>query len=196
VREYIGDREVEAVAVLEIEPLAVAPLPPRPSDESLAEQLTGMAWTIAKLMTLHRTIKPELLSQPNELVTAEAAALGSADTTPDNLYMIGSFRLAEDEALVIEFRPPATRYWSVTLENIWHECIDPRRRRSSLTNVGAVPQPGGSVRVVIAERDPGALNWLDTGARRRGFVVLRWLDNPEAPAVQTSVIPLARAGDA
>jgi hypothetical protein len=30
-------------------------------------------------------------------------------------------------------------------------------------------------------------HWLDTGGRHRGFVVLRWLDNPEPPAVTTSV---------
>ena len=113
-------------------------LPPPPTDETLAEQLTGMAWSIAKLTTLHRTIRPELLEQPNHLVTAEAAELGAADTTPDNLYMIGTFRLEPDQALVIDLVPPDTRYWSVTVENIWHECIDPRRRRSSITNAGAV----------------------------------------------------------
>ena len=99
-----------------------------------------MGWTIAKLATLHRTIQPELLDQPNQLLTAEAADLGAADTTPDNLYMLGTFRLADGEALVIDLDPPDTRYWSVTLENIWHECIDHRRRRSSLTNAHAVPR--------------------------------------------------------
>ena len=95
-------------------------------------------------------MKPELLDTPNVLVTAEAAQLGSADTTPDNLYMIGTFRLAPDEALVLEFEPPDTRYWTVTLENIWHECIDPRRRRSSITNAAAVADDDGKVRVVVS----------------------------------------------
>ena len=45
------------------------------------------------------------------------------------------------------------------------------------------------------ENDPGAANWLDTGGRRRGFVTVRWLDNPSAPPVEASVVPLARAGD-
>jgi len=149
-----------------------------------------MAWTMAKLATLHRTIRPELLDGPNRLVTAEAADLGEADTTPDNLYMIGTFRLAPDEALVVELVPPDTRYWSVTLENIWHECIDPRRRRSSITNARAVPRHDGTVRIVIAAEDRDVDNWLDTGGRHRGFVIVRWLDNPEAPAVTTRVLPL------
>lgn len=195
VREYIADRDAEAPARLAIDPLDPPPPPPAATDASLALQLTSMAWTIAKLTTLHRTVKPELLDRPNELVTAEAAALGAADTTPDNLYMIGSFRLADEEALVIELTPPATRYWSVTLENIWHECIEPRRRRSSLTNAGAAARPDGTVRLVVAGRNPAASNWLDTGGRQRGFVLLRWLDNPNPPPVHTRVVPLTEAGD-
>ncbi len=191
VREYVADRATEQGATLAIEPLDPPELPPPPSDEGLAGQLTGLAWTIAKLATLHRTIKPELLDQPNVLVTADAAELGAADTTPDNLYMIGTFRLAHDECLVLDLEPPDTRYWSVTLENIWHECLEPRRRRSSLTNATAVREDDGTVRVVAAATDPGAANWLDTGGRHRGFVLLRWLDNPSAPTVRTRVASLA-----
>ena len=85
--------------------------------------------------------------QPNTLVTSEAADLGDADTTPDNLYMLGTFRLAADESLVLEFEPPDTRYWNVTLENIWHECLEPRRRHSSVTNKGVTPDADGVVRI-------------------------------------------------
>jgi hypothetical protein len=194
VREYIADRDRELPAQLTIEALDPAASPPVPTDPGLAEQLAGMGWTIAKLTTLHQTIKPELLDRPNHLVTAEAAELGAADTTPDNLYMIGTFRLEPDQALVLDLEPPDTRYWSVTLENIWHECIDPRRRHSSLTNAGAVTDPDGKVRIVIAASDPGADNWLDTGGRHRGFVTVRWLDHPEAPPATTRVVPLAEAG--
>jgi hypothetical protein len=187
VREYVADRAAEALCRLSIEPLDPVGAPPLPDDARLAEQLTALGWTIVKLATLHRTIKPELLDRPNELLTAEAADLGAADTTPDNLYMIGTFRLAEGESLVVDIEPPDTRYWSVTLENIWHECIDHRRRRSSLTNASAVRNDDGTVRVVISATDPGHPNWLDTGHRHRGFVLLRWLDNPSAPTVTTTV---------
>jgi Protein of unknown function (DUF1214) len=191
VREYIADRATENAADVTIDPLDPPGEPPIPTDEVIAEQLTSMAWTIAKLTTLHRTIRPELLEMPNVLVTAEAAQLGAADTTPDNLYMLGTFRLAPDEALVIEIEPPATRYWSVTLENIWHECIDPRRRRSSITNAAVVADGDGRVRIVAAATDPGVANWIDTGGRHRGFVTVRWLDNPDPPMVKTAVTPVS-----
>jgi hypothetical protein len=102
--------------------------------------------------------------------------------------MIGTFRLEEDEALVLDIDPPVTRYWSITVENIWHECIDVRRRQSSLTNATAVTDTDGSVRVVVAATDPRSGNWLDTGGRHRGFILLRWLDNPVAPSVKATVI--------
>ncbi|MBW2233073.1 MAG: DUF1214 domain-containing protein [Deltaproteobacteria bacterium] len=194
VREYIADFETEQKVQLWIEALH-APGPPITTDDALAEKLTSAAWTMAKLMTLHRTVMPELLEKPNQFFSAEAEELGSENTTPDNLYMLGSFRLAEDEALVIELMPPETRYWSATLESVWHECIEPRRRRSSISNAGAVARPDGTVRLVIAHHDPGATNWLDTGGRRRGFVTLRWLDNPSPPPVKTKVVPLREASD-
>jgi hypothetical protein len=190
VRQYIADRRSERPAVLAIDSLRRAGRPALPTDAAIAQALTAMAWTTVKLITLHRTIEPGLLEQPNRLVTASAADLGAADTTPDNLYMLGTFRLAADEALVLEIEPPRSRYWSITLENVWHECIEPRRRPSSVTNATAMPQRDGNVRIVVAATDPGMANWLDTGSRHRGWIVLRWLDNPTPPPVATHVVPL------
>lgn len=186
VREYIGDAATETCADLHIEAIDARD-PVALSDSEVAAQFTAMAWTLMKLTTLHRTIKPELLDMPNVLVTAEAAALGSADTTPDNLYMIGTFELDDDQSLLLQFAPPDTRYWNVTLENIWHECIEPRRRHSSVTDKGVAADADGKVRITIGARDSGHGHWLDTGGRRRGFIVLRWLDNPAAPDVAVSV---------
>jgi hypothetical protein len=188
VREYVADRARETLVSLNIEPLDPVPPAAPVTDQMIALQLTSMAWTLAKLMTLHRTIKPELMDQPNQLLTATASDLGDADTTPDNLYMIGTFRLADGESLHLEFTPPQTRFWNVTIESVWHECIDVRRRRSSMTNAAAVVDADGRVRVSIGETSDGMPNWLDTGGHHRGFVILRWLDNPAAPEVATTVV--------
>jgi Protein of unknown function (DUF1214) len=186
VREYIGDRASEQLATLRIEALDPDPVTAL-TDGELADQFTAMAWSLMKLTTLHRTIKPELLTEPNTLLTAEAADLGAADTTPDNLYMMGTFRLEPDEALVLDIEPPETRYWNVTLESVWHECLEPRHRHSSVTNRAVRPDADGRVRIAIAARDFGFGHWLDTGGRHRGFVVVRWLDNPMAPDVRVAV---------
>ncbi len=192
VREYVGDAAAEEPATLHIETLIPA-APQALSDDELAEQFTSMAWTLAKLATLHRTIKPELLDTPNVLLTAEAADLGAADTTPDNLYMIGTFRLGPDQALVLDIDPPDTRYWNVTLENVWHECLEPQRRHTSVTNNAVSPGADGRVRIAISAKDFGLGHWLDTGGRERGFVILRWLDNPQPPAVTATVVDAGRS---
>ncbi|OBI10755.1 DUF1214 domain-containing protein [Mycobacterium sp. E2497] len=186
VREYIGDRGREELATLRIEALAPASLTPL-TDTELADQFTAMAWSLMKLATLHRTIKPELLGMPNTLLTAQAADLGAADTTPDNLYMIGTYRLDPGEVLLLDIAPPDTRFWNVTLESIWHECLEPRARHSSVTNRGVTPDADGRVRIALSAKDFGVGHWLDTGGRHRGFVVLRWLDNPAPPEVTVSV---------
>lgn len=188
VREYIGDPATERVGGLDITALD-APEPQPLTDSALAEQLTAMAWTLLKLTTLHRTIKPEVMAtaNANTLSTASAADLGAADTTPDNLYMMGTFRLQPDQALVLEFTPPASRFWNVALENIWHECLDVPGDNASVTNRGITPGPAGTVRIAISAKDFGYGHWLDTGGRHRGFILIRWLDNPAAPDVAVSV---------
>lgn len=198
VRQYVAERSSEVPATFAIECLDPVGPPPLPTDASVGEQLTAMAWTIAKLMTLHHSVLPDALEHPNELFTIEAGALGDENTTPDNLYVLGTFRLEPDQALVVEFTPPDSRYWSVTVENIWHECIDSRRRSSSVTNAGVALRPDGSARVVVAGWPPpssgdGGSTWLDTGGRHRGFVVIRWLDNPVAPVVTTRVVSAVRS---
>jgi Protein of unknown function (DUF1214) len=186
VREYIADPDSEELATTRIEALNPDPVNPL-TDGELADQFTAMAWTLMKLVTLHRTIKPELLEVPNTLLTAEAADLGAADTTPDNLYMMGTFGLDPGEILVLDIAPPDTRYWNVTLESIWHECLEPRRRHSSVTSHAVRPDADGRVRIAISAQDFGCGHWLDTGGRHRGFVVVRWLDNPKPPDVRVSV---------
>ena len=188
VRDYIADPATAIPAHLEIELLGkgspAAPL----TDDVLADQLTAMGWTIAKMTTLHRTVLPDLLSNPNTLVTSEAQNLGGENTTPDNLYMLGTFDLDPGQSLQLEFAPPETRYWSVTLESIWHECLEPLVRRSSVTNKGVEPGFDGRVRLTIGAEDRGDGFWLDTGGRRRGFITLRWLDNPQAPDVTVRLL--------
>jgi len=56
-----------------------------------------------------------------------------------------------------------------------------------VTNRGVTPDPDGKVRIAISAKDFSFGHWLDTGGRHRGFVVVRWLDNPEAPEVDVTV---------
>ncbi|MBM4243032.1 MAG: DUF1214 domain-containing protein [Deltaproteobacteria bacterium] len=191
--QYVADPVHEDPALHAIEPLDRPAPPSLPHDHALGQQLTELAWSVARLATLHRTVRPELLATPNRMEAIPAALLGTgASTSPDDRCLIGSFRLAADEALVIDLLPPPTRWWSIALESVWHECFDVRSRPTSASNASAARRPDGSVRFVVAARDPGVpgVNWLDTGGRHRGFVTLRWIDHPEAPPLVARVLPL------
>ena len=85
------------------------------------------------------------------------------------------FDLAENEALVVEVMPPECQYWMIALHNHWMETLDYVHHQSTLNCHSATLEPDGSVRFVVADRDPGVPNWLDTAGHRRGTVGVRWV---------------------
>ncbi|WP_082015422.1 DUF1214 domain-containing protein [Streptacidiphilus jiangxiensis] len=93
--------------------------------------------------------------------------------------------------------PPACRYWGVHLSNIWWQSLEDRSPHSSINHGNATLEPDGSVRLVVAHRDPGTPNWLNTGGRREGSVLVRWL-LPEQQGIavrpRTEVITIPHAG--
>ena len=105
--------------------------------------------------------------------------------------MKGFFSLADDEALVVEFEPPSGLFWSICLGDIWFRTIDYSHHQTSLNGHQVTIDPDGRCRVVIAHRDPGVANWLDTTDHRHGVICLRWVRVDRRPEVHTRVVPFA-----
>ena len=84
--------------------------------------------------------------------------------------MGGWYKLAEDEALVMTGRAPACCYWGVQLES--REFL---YRPLCLNHSQVKLEADGSFRIVVAHRDPGMPNLLDTSGHGEGGVVFRWL---------------------
>jgi hypothetical protein len=91
---------------------------------------------------------------------------------------------------VIDVTPPVCAYWNFQLGNIWAECLD-KRRRISVNHVTAAYEDDGSVRIVVAHRDPGHPNWIDTTGHTHGIMGLRWVRAETHPAATTRVVSLA-----
>jgi hypothetical protein len=87
----------------------------------------------------------------------------------------GYFDLAEDEALIVEVTPPDCEYWMIALHNHWMETLDYVNHQTTLNCHSAQLEADGSVRFVIAHRDAGVPNWLDTAGHQRGTVGVRWV---------------------
>jgi len=114
-------------------------------------------------------------NQPN------AASSDTGGGMSTNIYAGGLFDLAEDEALYIEaiyHGDPV--YVSAHLGNLWGESPDYANHQSSLNLHQMFMGEDGVQRWVVAHRDPGVQNWLDTTGLPRGYLSHRWA-YPELP---------------
>jgi hypothetical protein len=105
-------------------------------------------------------------------------------------YHGGRFRLEPGQALVVTVHRPDRPYiyWGLTLTSPWMESFDGRYTTTSLNNETAIPSNDGSWRLIIAPTRPpaGVENWLDTGGRLEGYMLVRWClaDGPPHPTCQ------------
>ncbi|HEY1653425.1 MAG TPA: DUF1214 domain-containing protein [Acidimicrobiales bacterium] len=116
-------------------------------------------------------------------------------TNAEMTYHGGRFKLAEDEALVVTVSEPDTPflYWGLTLTSPWMESFDYRYTTTNLNNERAARSEDGSWRLVIAPHDPGpgVENWLDTGGRLEGYMLVRWVLADDPPHPSAEVVKLA-----
>ena len=85
----------------------------------------------------------------------------------DIIYSHGFVQLGDDEALVLELDPHDGRAVGrrARYTRAWYEPLDYATRVTSRNHRQVVADADGLVRVVIAGRDPGTANWLDTEGR-------------------------------
>ena len=77
-------------------------------------------------------------------------------------------------------------YWGLTVTNPWMESYDSRYSTTCLNDRNAQRSEDGSWRLVIAAEDPGTANWIDTGGRTEGYMLVRWVlaENPPHPTAR------------
>jgi len=110
-----------------------------------------------------------------------------------NVYAGGSYDLGPDEALVIETRVPVEpAYSGFHLANFWGESHDFANHQSSLNGFQAELDSDAARRYVVAHRDPGVPNWVDTTGLPQGFMSFRWAySEPPAELPATCVVKVA-----
>jgi hypothetical protein len=176
IRNFFADRETERSSDLRIECLDRDRERPAPLDSrQLAGGLAMAGLFVHGVVDLFVGWVEELFRpRPNTLdfLPEEDAAGGWAD--PNQLFRHGYWTLDPAEALLIEFTPPECRYWNFQLNNIWEESLDYRFLSVTVNQHSARHEPDGSVRIVVADRDPGFGNWMDTAGHRHGTMGLRW----------------------
>jgi hypothetical protein len=131
----------------------------------------------------------------NAFNTPAAANLATGGGQSTNVYAGGVYELGPDEALLVEVHTPvAPAYQGFHLSNLWGESLDYANHQSSLNVHQATRDDDGALRYVIAHRDPGVANWVDTTGAPEGFMAQRWTytETPaELPTISARKVAIA-----
>lgn len=195
VREYFGDRSTEEPATMNVEVVGrkrFDPLPPS-TDSEIARAIHSARFAMQGIGLLHRYVSPSLGEAPNVFLSRNSDDFGADISSVDNLYVIGTYAIASDEALLVEVDPMDVRFWNFAVENPWHESVDYAERRTSRTHDDVRIDPDGKIRFVIAHSPVDHPNYLETAGHSRGFMTFRWVGERDtvAPLPEATLVPLA-----
>lgn len=180
VRQTFLDRRSETPAQMNIARLGDQ-VQPQPLDATrIAQGLGNAARFVEGTATLFADWAQSYLPQINQLPAADQALCQRAGGDPNIYYYHSAWELGENQMLVIHLpRIPACRFWNLQIDNWWMESLDYRYHRIHHNQHSARPDADGGVTLVLAHRDPGHANWLQTAGHLRGTMCLRWVGASE-----------------
>jgi hypothetical protein len=187
VRQTFADRATETPAELSIECLDAGERPAPLAPEQVGQALVTTPALLRALVGMALQWSQDLARTKNrfsEVMPGAAAAFRD----PNIHFHTAYFELAEGEALVVEVQPPECDYWMFVLSNHWLETLDYTRHRITLNHHTARLEPDGSLRLIVAARDPGHPNWLDTAGHARGTIGVRWVGPDVADVIPSAHI--------
>jgi len=196
VRQYFNDWERERAADLTIERLGATYPAPSPTPEQMAARFARLSMWLERSGALWEQMsRAALAAPPNSLVVHLPQDSGRRAGMRGQAYGLGNFRCSPDEAVILEFTPPACHHWCIGLANWYWESLDFATRQTSLNGHQAALDADGVVRAVIAHEDPGVPNWLDTAGYAQGTLAVRFLLAEETPEVRLRAVSLAGLRD-
>ena len=172
IRDVVTDWAAERPNELSIERLGGAP---RKSERSFDQKVDdAIAMLVRNVDNTMRWNAQALDKTPNAFdFTIDRDSDGALR---NQIYIMGHFDLAPDEALVIDVGLGGAEYFLAPITNIWGTTNDIVDRTSSLNLTQSVRNADGTVTFVVSERDPGVFNWLDTCDMPEGLLTLRWAE--------------------
>jgi hypothetical protein len=143
-------------------------------------------------------LPPEVMPSwvSNEINQFDNSAYDESNTeigyaAADNAYLQTRYELDPDQALVMRGRFPRCRFGNVVLWNHRLQTPPYRYRRVSLNRNQVRYEKDGSFEIVVAQRDPGVPNWIDTAGLPTGMIFWRFLLPEElVPPVTAEVVDL------
>jgi hypothetical protein len=181
-RHYFEEEKSASSDLTRHVPMAIEVLdatgpPPTPDDASIAAQIRtvtkhfrsrSLDQPMPDPMPTWVSFTPNVFSQP---LKPGAMAYAAADAA----YTQAPYAIGPDEALVITGRWPNCRIGNVTVWNRYLQSYDYLNRQISLNRKQTVLNDDGSFTIVLAHKDPGVPNWIDTEGRTSGMMFWRFM---------------------
>lgn len=191
VRQTFLDRETETPAELTIECIGGNAQPENITPKQLNDGLNSASTLVAGASLLFAKWARDFQKHSNQLPMFDPAVSNAAGGDPNIIYYHSHWALADDEALVIEVMPPECDMWNFQLNNYWMESLDYRYFRIHTNKHLASYEADGSIRIIVAHRDPGLANWINTVGHESGTMCFRWIKAKAHPQPQTRVVKLS-----
>jgi hypothetical protein len=188
VRQTYLDRSTETPGRWHIEQVGGPDRPAELAPEFLAKALKRAALSVHGTAATFAYWTETFMSRPNELPDFGQEMFQRAGGDPEIFYLHGYWTLEPGQAWVIEADVPDCPYWNFQLGNWWMESLDHHRRIT--VNKHTAELDDGRLTIVVARRDPGWGNWIDTCGHTSGTALLRWLGATTHPVPRCRVIDL------
>lgn len=109
------------------------------------------------------------------------------------------YRIAEDEAAIVEVPVYEANYTNIQLGAIWWMSLDYASRQSHLNGAMTHVSSDEKIRYVIAQQDPLVANWLNAAGHPFGALHMRWIQkdipNEEMETPTMTVVKLSELRD-
>jgi hypothetical protein len=174
VRQTFYDRDNETPAEMKIKVADGAEAPDPVTPTRVSEGLKTASMFVGGASLLFARWAKDMQKHKNKLPVFDPEKSNAAGGDASIIYHHSHWKLAEDEALVIEVMPPACDSWNFQLNNYWMESLDYRYHNVCINKSSAVYDDDGGVQVVVAHENPGMPNWIETCGHHEGTMCWRW----------------------
>jgi len=180
---------------LDIENMQKQPPRSAPTDADVAQGIRRVATFVkGNVVTMSEENSPGWVSRvPNQFVPPKKDDTHENITyaARDNIYSMAPFVLGPNQALFIRGKFPKCRFSNLVLFNRFLQTFNYEERTVSLNREQTKQDDEGNFEIVIAHKNPGHPNWIDTEGRPYGIMFWRFqLTEGDIAPLQTSVVDL------
>ncbi len=193
IRAVYDDRDTQKAPKLMIERIDDVVDPETPTPADMSARLANAAQLVLGLQADYADWTQELKAGGENTLEHTVETYKRIGGSPDDRHFeFGYWRVAEDEALVIEFETPVCQHWNFQLCNHWMENLaDYVTGKGYLSAEQATTTPPNRVRIVVCNSDPGVPNWVDPGPANHGVMGLRFILPESEPQITSTLVKKA-----